>query len=190
MKIKYSIMATESRRELAEKLSASLCNIPISYDNGSGIWWNRVKAMKLCGTDCDFVCVLQDDSIPCKDFFNKVSAIATDTNKAYSLYFGNRRNMQDIAKVGMEKGYLELDWLSWGVAIVLPTKIIPDLIDFGDKLKRYDRHDDTKISKYLQKIGMKIFYPLPSLVDHNHEEKSLMQLGGGKRKAYKFIDND
>jgi hypothetical protein len=190
MKIKFSIMATESRRELAEKLSASLGGIPISYDNGSGIWWNRVNAMKLCGNDCDFVCVLQDDAIPCKDLINKLSFVINDNNMAYSLYFGNRKNMKELAEEGLKKGGLKLDWLSWGVAIVLPTRIISDLITFGDKLRRYDRHDDTKISKYLQKIGMKIYYPLPSLVDHDHEEKSLMQLGGGKRKAYKFIDND
>lgn len=180
-------MATKQRQDLAEKLSLSLGNIPISYDNGSGIWWNRVNAMKLCGEDCDFVCVLQDDAIPCKDFFKEVENLVKE-EKAYSLYFGNRRNMQELGKSGEIAGYVQTDWLSWGVGIILPTKIIKDLIAYWEKRTDYLRNDDTRISKYLRTIKMPVYYPIPSLVDHRHEVKSLMDNSEGvkMRKAYKF----
>jgi hypothetical protein len=188
MKIALSIMAHPSRKERAEQLSKELGNIPISFDNGNGIWWNRKNAMSMYSPDDDFICVLQDDAIPCKDFINKLHEIVKD-KKAYSLYFGNRKATRQLAEKALKDGGVELTWLSWGVAIVLPTNIIPELIKYGDKLKKYDKHDDTKISKYLKKIGMMIYFPMPSIVDHDFHERSLMQIDTGERKAYKFIDN-
>jgi hypothetical protein len=191
-KISYSIMATKERKDMAEALSKSLGGIPISYDDGSGIWENRVKAMQMCGKESDFVCVLQDDAIPCTNFFEEVRSMIISQpdfmNKAYCLYFGNRKNMIEMAEGGLKAGGIETDWISWGVGIVLPTKIVDNLILFYINRNEYLRNDDTRIARYLRKIGMKTYYPMPSLVDHRHEVKSLMDNSEGvkMRKAYKF----
>jgi hypothetical protein len=132
--------------------------------------------------------VLQDDAIPCTDFYKEVEKIVTDKDKAYCLYFGNRRNMQELAQFAEKKGFIETDWISWGVCIILPTHIIPSLIKYWEDRPDYLRHDDTRISQYLRRIGIKTYYPMPSLVDHRHEVKSLMENSEGvkMRKAYKF----
>lgn len=181
-------MATPARKEFVDLLKSRLGDIPVSYDVGLGIWDNRVNAMLSYEDDADFHCVLQDDAIPCTDFYNEVKKVVVDKNKAYSLYFGNRKNMISTAKQADINGGIDMKWVSWGVAIVLPTRIIVDLIKYWEDRKELIRHDDTRIAKYLEKIGMITHYPMPSLVDHRHELKSLMESNEGIkiRKAYKF----
>jgi len=176
-----------TREHLVKKIQNILGDIPVSYDTGKGIWDNRVKSMLMFDPNCEFHCVLQDDAIPCEDFYNEVDKIVTE-QKAYSLYFGNRKNMQDIGLKAIENGGVEMDWLSWGVAIVLPTKIIPSLIKYWEGKRSLLKNDDTRIARYLKEIGMNVYYPIPSLVEHNHLEKSIIDPTGEhkNRKAFKF----
>jgi hypothetical protein len=180
-------MAVKERKHLVDQLLKYLGDVPVSYDEGFGIWENRKRAMLMYDKDSDFHCVLQDDAVPCANFYNEVKKIVGE-NRATSLYFGNRKNMLPLAQKAEKMGGIETDWLSWGVGIVLPTKIIPHLIEYWEKTTGYERHDDTRISKYLRHIGMKVYYPMPSLVDHRHEVKSLMDSDEGVklRRAYKF----
>jgi hypothetical protein len=61
------------------------------------------------------------------------------------------------------------------------------MIEFCDQLKI--PQDDTRIANFLKINGIKVFYPIPSLIDHRSEEKSLVgnALSPGRRAWY-FID--
>lgn len=178
-----------SRSKFLPYLKGKLGDVPVAMDDGHGIWENRKKAMLLT-LDGDYSLVIQDDAIIGKNFYENVEReISAHPDQAYSFYFGNRKNMLDGARRALKNGGINMGWLSWGLAICLPTRIIPDLIKFGDGVSGYDRHDDTKIAQFLAKIKMNVWYPMPSLVDHRWQEKSLMENSEGvkKRVAFKFI---
>ena len=135
----------------------------------------------------DYHVVIQDDAIIC-DNFREIAerTISRDEKYAYSFYYGRRQENREQAKIGLKNGFIISNWLSWGVAICLPTKIIPQMIEFCD---RYTiKNDDSRIAGFLKFHGIKIFYPMPSLVDHRADEKSLVG-DPGHRQAWFFIDN-
>jgi hypothetical protein len=159
-------------------------------DDGCGIWENRKRAMLMFDPKASHHLVVQDDAIICKDFIWMAEReIEFYPDHAISFYFGNRKNMQEEGRRGEADGGVKLDWLSWGVAICLPTKIIPDLVKFWEGKDAYLRHDDTRIARYLRHIGMPVWYPIPSLIDHRADEKSLMDNSEGvkKRQAFSFM---
>ena len=181
-------MAIPAREALVKELQATLGDIPVSYDDGSkGIWQNRVDAMLMFDPAATYHCVLQDDTIPCTNFFEEVEKLCTE-DKAYCLYFGNRRNMRGLALEAEKAGRVELDWMHWGVAIVVPTRVIHGIVRYWHEHAGYERNDDTRIGKYLRSIGMPIVYPVPTLVDHRHEVKSSMENTEGPqlRKSHLF----
>jgi hypothetical protein len=164
----------------------------ISMDQGEGIWENRKRASLAYDKEATHHVVIQDDAIICENFLDLAEKeIEKRPDHAFSFYFGNRRNMQEKAKIGEQFGGTSGYWFSWGVAICLPTKIIDECMEYCDRIKGYDKHDDTRIAKFVKFKKIPVWYPIPSLVEHRHEEPSTMQSNEGvsKRKAYKFIDD-
>ena len=189
-KLSISIMAHPSRQIFFGYLRDTIgdCTIPISVDDGCGIIENNRRAWKMYDPKADFHVVIQDDAIPCKNFKEKAEKILTDKSMAYNFYFGNRQKYKYLAELGMKKGHIISRWTSWGVAICLPTKIIPEMLEYTKTLK--SRHDDTRIGFFLKQKGIKIYFPMPSLVDHRTGENSLVGDPSNRRKAWYFIDND
>lgn len=185
-------MAHPSRSKFFPYLRKKLGKVPFAIDKGYGIWENAKKAWGLHKSDSDYHIVIQDDAIIGKDFLkNAKEHLKKYPNHAHCFYYGKRKNekIMNAAKKGIKNGGVEMDKLNWGVAVCLPKKIIPGMLKFCDSLKILHNHDDSRISQYLQKISMKIWYPLPSLIDHRWDEKSLMGNCEGvkKRQAFKFI---
>jgi len=189
MKLSISVMAHPSREKFIPYLKEKLGDIPVSMDNGIGIWENCKNAWRLHDKTADYHVVIQDDAIIGKDFYNKaIKEISEHPGKAFSFYFGNRKTLEESAKRAEQNNGIEMGWISWGVAICLPIKIIPDMIQYCDKLPlRLKKHDDTMIANFLRYKKITTWYPIPSLVDHRLE-KSLVETDKSKgRKAYKFI---
>lgn len=189
MKISISVMAHPSREKYFNYLKEKLGDVPFSIDGGWGIWENCKRAWLMFDPNADYHLVIQDDAIIGKNFFKNIrKEIENHSDHAFSFYFGNRKRFEDIAKKAEKNGGISMGWVSWGVAICVPTNQIKKMLEYCDKLpERYKKHDDTMIAKYLESIKMPVWYPMPSLVDHRLE-KSLVEsdLNGG-RKAYKFI---
>ena len=189
MKLSISIMMHPTRKKNIPYLKGKLGDIPIAMDNKNEIWDTCSRAWKLYDKNADYHCVIQDDGIIGNDFYNRaIKEIEAHPNHAFSFYYGNRKEHREVARQGITKGGVKTDWISWGVAICLPTKHIESMIDFCNKLPDgYKKHDDTMIAKYLQSIKMPVWYPLPSLVDHRTENTLIDENGAVGRKAYKFI---
>lgn len=183
-------MAHPKRKRHFPYLREKLGDVPFSIDGGWGIWENCKRAWALHDPSADYHLVVQDDAIICRNFFEEAEKVMlSKPGYAYSFYFGNRKRLADLSAKALKEGGCEMYWISWGVAICLPTTIIRDLPKFCDRLPlRYRKHDDTMIAKYVNHLRIPVWYPVPSLIDHRADEKSLMSSDpGGGRKAYRFL---
>jgi len=187
-KLSISVMAHPSRAEFFPYFNRMIGDVKFSIDDGCGIWENRKRATLMYEPDADYHLVLQDDAIICENFLELAQkTIDREKECAYSFYFGNRQNMRKTAIDGLVNGFAITNWLSWGLAICLPVRIIPEMLEYCDKMS--GNHDDTRISRFLKKKGIKIFFPMPSLIDHRPHGKSLVNDPATGRKAWYFIDD-
>lgn len=162
-----SVMAHPKRKAWAEALAKQL-GAPIYFDTNNKVWDTCKGAWRLHGEE-PYHLVVQDDAILCKDFKQEVTTLLKKTkrlNAAYQLYYGNHKNINvpALLKEAGTKGYVIRDQCAWGVAIMLPTHLIADMIKFGDSY--YAWQDDTKITYFLKSKGIKTVFPIPCLVDH------------------------
>ncbi len=170
MKISYSIMAHPNRKEWAEELAREL-DCEIYWDTNNTIWHTCRGAWQLADRTSDYHFVIQDDAILCRNFKQRVQelvekSIEHNGETAFQLYFGRGRfllNKSDREKA-IKQGYYVRTLCAWGVAIGMPTKLIDEMIRFGNGY--YAWQDDTKIKNFLKSKGIKTVFPTPCLVDH------------------------
>lgn len=196
--LSISVQAHVRRKDFFPYLKEKLGDIPFAVDDGSlKVWGNRKAALALAPTDSKYHLVVQDDAVLCEDFLkkanefiNRMDKIYPDENLAFQLYHGYRpqHDLKSEMFPARDKGYIRRRFLSWGVAIVIPTRLIPDLIAFGNGYPAWQ--DDTKIKHWLAHRGMPTIWPIPCLVDHrqNHETPSLVPGRNLNRFSPYFID--
>jgi hypothetical protein len=178
-------MAHPKRKEMVDSLLEKLGPVPVTWDASDGIWENRKRATISFNEEATHHLVLQDDSILCRDFLKELEKqIEQRPNHIISLYYGNRLRARELAENNFKNGGVEADWLWWGLAVVVPTKLIPDLIKYADNIDI--PQDDTRMAMFIRNRGLKVWYPLPSLVDHRNVG-SLIGDNGVRRIAFKFI---
>lgn len=192
IKVSASIMMHPSRTQYRDYLLDKLVDfgkVKISMDRGLGILDTSRRAWEMFDKDSDYHLVIQDDAVIGKNFKeNVLKQIEKKPTHAFSFYFGNRKRFYRTARLAAAQGGVEMNWLSWGVAICLPTMIIPEMLEFlGEITGKLENHDDTAIAHYLKKIELPVWYPMPSLVDHRNEKSLVESDPGGGRRAYKFI---
>jgi len=187
-------MAHPSREKFIPYLRGKLGDVPVSMDSeGKGIIWDCKNSWSMFNPACEFHTVIQDDAIVCENFKERAETILTNESKihkniAFNWYYGRRVALREEAEIGLKKRYIFSNRPRWGVAICIPTRLIPEMLEFFDKLN--NKQDDERISRFLNHKKMNVYFPMPSLIDHRTEEESLVgnALSGG-RKAYKFIDD-
>lgn len=171
--ISYSVMASEERKDFLPYLKKELGNVPFLIDKprghkkNIGIWENCKRSWR-ANKGKKYHCVIQDDAILTKDFKNKVSEFISKIDKekgefAYQLFYMGKHEIPEC-------NYIVKHEMMFGVAIVLPTRLIEEMIKFGDKLPI--KEDDVKISLFLKKIGIKTIYPIPCFVDHRTQDEA------------------
>ena len=204
MKISAAIMAHESRINRIDYLLETLGDVPVFMDYGKigepgnlGPWGNAKRAWAAFDPRCDFHMVVQDDVVFGKSFINRLHSLVKKygTGYAYCLFAnGNGRYKDNEFREGLKrpKGEIIHKELYTAQTVLLPTGIIKKMIPFADKAE-YDRgrgtgiDDDARISEYLKHIGMKVIYPIPSLVNHNKKLNSLIGYGHNRGRQAKFF---
>jgi hypothetical protein len=179
-------MAHPSRSQYFKYLKDALGDVPFSIDTGFGIWENCKRAWLLHNPNSEYHIVLQDDAIISETFSKMIIPVLIEMKRlgqAGSLFFGNRSTMRDIALNGLSAGFVSLEKLHWGLAVCLPVELIKPMIEFGDKMNI--KQDDTRISRFLESRKIKVYYPIPSLIDHRVSD-SLVGDNGVNRKAFNF----
>jgi hypothetical protein len=186
--LSISVMAHPSRERYFPYLMDKLGNPPISVDEGWGIWENCKRAWQLHDPTARYHVVIQDDALIARDFQRLAEQeIERRPGHAFSFYWGNKEDHREIAVKGEPHGGVSRAWISWGVAICLPVRVIDNMINFCEKLpQNLRRHDDTMISRYVQHVKIPVWYPLPSLVDHRGEDSLMNTPPDSGNKAHWF----
>jgi len=180
IKLSISVMAHPSREKHFAYLSESL-GIPISefcIDQQNNLLENSKRSWLKHDPNADFHAVIQDDAVLCHNFRERATAFITDQEErriaaGRSAQGYNFFLKQDDRRTPLwpKDGAYHDNVTRAGIAICLPVAhIAPMLVEFD---RQKSRHDDDRISEYCKRNGIKILFPVPSLVNHRIDQPSL-----------------
>lgn len=180
MKLSASVMAHPDRAEEVTALTSALDrHVPVYWDaegpasgNADRVWRTARSAWQLHDPDADWHVLIQDDAVPCRDFLagleQALNYVPPDV--VVSPYLGKGRSVprrwETLAGLADQRGarWARTSKLMWGVCIVLPVRLIPEMIERADK--RYGVPDDMRVAGWAERTGREVWYTWPSLIDH------------------------
>jgi hypothetical protein len=169
--VNYIIMAHVKRAKYVPKLIDTL-GCPVSWDKGDlGLVNAHIQAWEMMPTDKPYGCVIQDDVILTSDFMRKAEYHVQQgldlygPDIAYHFYMRNKPTLRHL--VNHPENHVLLDGLYSGNSICLPTHHIAPMIEHFKECKDV-KGGDRRIHSYLRSQQMKVYFPLPSLVDHRN----------------------
>lgn len=195
--LSVAIMGHPSRRRFIEGLSEELPEAEVVLDRRDDRWETGRRALLAFDPDADFHLVVQDDAILCRDLpAGALAAAEAAGERPVALYTGRARPRRHTVARAVRRArasgspWLAMEGPLWGVAIVLPTVHIPELVQWCDAnpVPNYDR----RIASFYERTGIECWYTLPSLVDHRPvaENPSLIAGRTGNRRAHWFIGSE
>lgn len=197
--VSKTIMAYHVRKHRIPEIRRKIGDAFVSLDNGDlGLWQNAKKSWLSYQKDANYHLVIQDDAVVCDNFYENlkknISKIPDNSIQCLFFRFKSRKTHGELnraAREGFSIGGFFYNRLQWATAVMSPTSIIDEMISFSDEIEdpRYKNTDDLRLSMYLNKIGKKVYYPLPSLIDQDSNCSSLIGHGSNEgRQASYFIN--
>lgn len=128
--------------------------------------------------DADFHCVVQDDAVVADNFREKAAAFIVkqeekrraERRPAHGYNFFLKQDRRKSPIWPQDGAYVD-KVTRGGVAICLPTAhILPMLREYD---RQRSKHDDDRISEYVKRKGMKMLFPVPSLIGHRGDIESV-----------------
>lgn len=163
--LSIAIMGCTPRLENIKKLKSILGeNTPVALDyppgheKNIGIWENAKRAWRAHGNS-RWHLVIQDDAIIPENFKELLIEDISEYQDDIALQLFHYPRPKLFAEGN----------LTSGVAIVLPTRIIEEMISSGDQSKQ--PNDDNKINEFLRKKGIPVVHTIPCLVQHSKESE-------------------
>jgi hypothetical protein len=197
--LSVALMGHPRRKRFIRKLQKQLPGAELVLDRENDRWETGRRSLLAFDSSATWHCVVQDDAVLCRDFAAgaELVARAAGTERPVGLYVGKvrpqRQTVGTVVKKAKATGapWLEMKGPLWGVAIIIPTAHIPELVEWGDlhpEIKNYDR----RIAAWYEKANVQCWYTLPSLVDHRPVDKNPSLIAGrtGNRRAQWFIGDD
>lgn len=195
VRLSVAIMGHPSRMEMIADLRERLDRpAELILDRHQDRWDTGRRAQLAFDPKATHHLVVQDDAVVCRDLCAGLerAIAATPGDVALSCYIGRVRPYATRIARAVEQASIDVSWITmrdlhWGVAVVLPTPIIERLIRAQDRatsILEYDR----RMSRWLVKHGIDVWYTWPSLVDHR-DSVSLVGHGDG-RHAHEFLGAD
>lgn len=161
-KLSIVIMAHPDRKEMAELLSAGLGGIPIVWDEKNNVWDTCKRAWQAIDKTAEYGLVLQDDVIPCTEFVRRAESLLTeDYLYNFFIHSGFVAKVEKAISDG-QSGFFTSS-IFGEIALCMPIKYINGMINYCESKKA---QSDTVISSWAITNKVKIYYPIPSLVDH------------------------
>lgn len=193
MDLYVGIVAHTKREEMAYSLAAKVQADEVFMDNGVlGEWRNHEKAWRAAErSGKTHAVILQDDAIPVEEFrTHALRAAQKRPDSLISLYTGTHRPRKDqvlSAVEGAEKqgaSWLKADTLMWGVGVVVPTALIPEILK---AIEKSNLPYDQRIGLWAEETSNWVYYTWPSLIDHQDEPTVIKgrPKKQGKRVAHK-----
>jgi len=181
-------MAHPDRAYLIDSLYKKLLPIEskVVWDEKNNIWDTCRRAWLTHDAQSDYHLVIQDDALIGKLFhFRLMKLLEPGLDVIYSLYLGNRKRFHEAVKPIIRAGggtFISKN-IHHEIALIFPVKRIEPMIKFCD-LKKPDT--DKVINEYVNSENLKVYFPLPTLVDHLNV-KSLHNLNKSPIETRKSI---
>lgn len=196
-KLSVAVMAHHARADLVPELvdRLGIDADRVTWDRKSDRWDTGRRAMLDHDPDADWHMVIQDDALVCRDLIAGLQ-IALDQVPMQALacpYVGTRRPMSErvttavVAAEERSASWIVMQTLNWGVAIIVPTATIGDMLTWCDRLQipNYDK----RVGQYYWRVhNWPTWYTHPSLVDHR--EGPSLAGHGPDRRAHRFAGED
>ena len=180
--ININIQAHKKRKNFIPYLKRKLGNVTVVWDKENDVWETRERCLKNhIKANKRWSLTIQDDALIPDDFIEKVqSFLAMCEEKegetfAVNFYFGMRDT--NLVNRLRKLGHFKKRGMTGGVAICLPTKILPDILKMWEGSEEFKKHDDSRIGKFLQSRMIETFYPVPSIVQHRDSESLIYKPG-------------
>lgn len=197
--ISKTIMAYYKREKRIPEIRKSIGDAKVSLDTGAwGLWENSKRSWLSYERGSDYHTVIQDDAVVCNNFYDHLCSILSrqKMKDVICLYFRYKSkkahsDLNETARSNRANKGFYYPRLQWGIANVVPTEMIDEMVGFADNLedKKFEDVDDLRYSAYLSSIGKEIYYPLPSLVDQSAECNSTVGNGDNVgRQVTWFVD--
>jgi hypothetical protein len=192
MIVSVGIVAHEKRIGMAEKLRANVHAYHVSYDNGlKGCEGNHLELLKCMSvTGADWICVLEDDAVPCQGFRQQLhDALTFAPAPIVGLYLGTGNPSYDAQRqirqaVLKPAAWIMADCLVSAVGFAVKGEMVHALIE---DLPLLEGEFPLRITRWAQTFDQQICYTNPSLVNHADVEPigphSVDRL---ERKAWRF----
>lgn len=182
-------MMHPKRKEYLPYLISKLGGWPVAMDEGCGLLQNCKNAWLKYDINADYHVVIQDDCIVCDHFYDRAVAYLEKANGLpVSFFYSQSKFYNRFKKERAETGAIVKKALYGGLAICLPTKLIPEMLEFYDK--QTIPFDDHRIGKFLMSKNLNIYNPFPSLIDHRQGHMSLFTGQKSQAEAAEYIDRD
>jgi hypothetical protein len=197
VKLSAVIMAHQKRAHFVEELKGQLDReLEVVWDRRGDRWDTGARAMMTYDPTAQYHLVIQDDAVPCRDLLagtEKALSSLPEDDSAVALYAGRVRPFREqVARVvegtTEETSWLRLD-LHWGVGIIMPTRLIPEMVRWGNRHTRTANYD-KRVSRWLRLKRVPTYYTWPSLVDHRDSESLVPGRIAKGRTAYQFLGTD
>jgi len=182
-------MMHPKRAEYLPYLKSKLGDVPVSLDTGFGLLQNCKNAWLLHDSTADYHVVIQDDCIVCDNFYNlAISYLEKAQGLPVSFFYSQSKFYNKFKKERAETGAIIKKALYGGLAICLPVKLIPEMLEFYDK--QTIPFDDHRIGLFCMSKKLNIYNPFPSLIDHRQGHMSLFTKLKSEAQAAEYIDRN
>lgn len=182
--VSVAIMAHPSRAAFIPTLQSRLAGpAAVVFDEKNDRWDTGRRSLLAFDPDATHHLVIQDDAVPAPALLQGLHRwLPSLPESALCLYSGNigqfRRIYRQRAKPPC---FLQMRQLQWGVAVVLPTKVIPAVVEMGDALEQIGNYD-MRIGMWCVENALPVLYPQQCWVNHR-QTPSLVQGRSPRRQA-------
>lgn len=192
-----AVMAHPRRSHLVRQLVSKLdVRAEVVWDRIGVEWDTGRRALLAFSATATHHLVVQDDAVVCRDLVRAaVAAAAVAGERPVSFYTGRVRPFgRLVERASAEAVAAGATWMQmpgpwWGVALMLPTSHIPELVAWADRRGQHIADYDKRIARWYVRQGIACWYSVPSLVNHRpeYESPSLLPGHAADRTAHQFI---
>lgn len=198
-RVSVAVMAHPRRAKLVDDLVVDLRSTDVEpqvvWDRQNVEWDTGRRALMAFDRRASHHLIVQDDALVCRDLVRAAGrvALAAGPDRPVSLYTGRVRPFRGLVADAWAEARaagataLELPGPWWGVALMVPTAHILDLVAWADRRGGHIREYDKRLARWYARAGVAWWHTVPSLVDHRPDEPSLLPGHVGTRTAHEFI---
>lgn len=161
--------------------------------NAARVWRNARQGWLAHDPEATHHLLIQDDARPCQDLLAGLEEALEHVPETaiVSPYLGMGRHVParwtEVSDRATAAGarWIRTGKLMWGVAIVMPTRLILPMIEHADRSSP-TVPDDMRVAGFAERHALEVWYTWPSLVDH-HRIPSLTKHRATDRFARRWL---